>query len=269
MAKPSIFSKDYKKRMRQRRRRISIITVIILILGGAIVLFGKNNSKFNMNEITTKINSIFNKKTLKDNDKKAVIPPPKSNPIVDDQKDEKEYPVKLADGTQLKAIYEEKNNLIVLKSLNTVEDSDSSKFKYDISPDTTKMVVYDIKAQSILYLASDGTVKDITNKAYVAESTGTRFDKETVLSNTPTYVWASSPRFIDNENIAYISQLPWFNKENMKYLWMVDINNPDNHRLFENIQGVNISFDKLTDKGLTTIINGTSKYLNVNGQLND
>ena len=271
MSKPSIFSKDYKKRMKKRRRKILFVSIFIAILGAAIVFFVKNTNSININDIKNKITSIFNKKTVNNANKDIKKPDTtkNSNVIIDDVKDEKNYSIKLTDGTELKAIYEVNGGNKVFKAVSTVVDSDSSKFKYDINPDATKIVIFDINAQSILYINNEGVVNDITKKEYVADSTGNRFLKETVLKNTPNYIWASTPRFIDNENIAYISQLPWFRDDNIKYIWIVNVNTPNNHIVYENIKGINISFDKLVDKGLTIKIEENTKYLKANGTLVD
>jgi hypothetical protein len=84
------------------------------------------------------------------------------------------------------------------------------------------MLLYLIVKFKVYFLFdTNGNKEDITNPEYVSSS-GTVISKDNQLSSNPNYIWCSSPKFIDDDNIAYISQLPWLNKSS-KYIWIENI----------------------------------------------
>ena len=38
------------------------------------------------------------------------------------------------------------------------------------------------------------------------------FQRMELLKKHKTYIWSVSPKFIDEDNIAYVSELPWIKK---------------------------------------------------------
>lgn len=91
--------------------------------------------------------------------------------------------------------------------------------------------------------------------------------KNSELSSDPNYIWCSSPQFIDDNNIAYISQLPWIGKTT-KYVWIENLNDKS-HTVVQNIQGEDLKLDKLTDKGLTVIEDGKTVFLKADGSISE
>ena len=49
------------------------------------------------------------------------------------------------------------------------------------------------------------------------------FSKEEQLKKHPTYIWSITPKFIDEDNIAYVSELPWINEKAVQYIWKVNL----------------------------------------------
>jgi hypothetical protein len=114
----------------------------------------------------------------------------------------------------------------------------------------------------MICMGSDGNKQDITNAKYVSTS-GTTFDKNTILSTKSDYIWCSSPKFIDNDNIAYLSQLPWFNKTT-KFVWVENLKTKVNTRI-ENLSGEDVKFESLQSKGLPVVLDGVTKFLSPTG----
>ncbi|MBV7272297.1 hypothetical protein JMF89_05830 [Clostridiaceae bacterium UIB06] len=259
MAKPSIFSKDYEKRMRVRKKRIvfAVLILVVLVIFATIYIRGifKN---FTGNTNNVKSNVVSNKNETKDSNvtKQQTTTPNK------EEKKEQQYNIQLSDGTNVNAVYETKNNE---KTFKNVSPAESNVF-YSISPNSKSMVLLDSKAQSIILLDIDGNKQDITNPKYVSTN-GTEITKESQLSAQPDYMWCSSPRFVSDDKIAYISQLPWIGK-NTKYIWTENIKDKT-HSLIQGIEGEDIKFDKITDKGLTVIIDGKTMYLTSNDSISE
>ncbi|MBC8063158.1 MAG: hypothetical protein H7Y18_21200 [Clostridiaceae bacterium] len=276
MSKPSIFSRDYKTKMKKRKRRIAFIIFFLIFLCSNFYLYSKLNKSFNLFNLKNHLTSIFNKKEV-NNDKKEVTK--EAEEIIKDNeevkpeitkeqtpeaeiKEEKSYSFELSGGKKFKAIYEDSNG--EKKFVNVTGDSESLDF--NISPDGKGIVIYDTLVQGIILMNLDGVTKDISKKVYIA-SNGSKYTREETIKDKSGYVWAINPKFIDNENIAYVSQLPWFKQIATKYVWIVNINNSDYPTKFENINGENIILGKLENKGLIILIDGKAGFLKANGDL--
>lgn len=258
MAKPSIFSKDYEKKMRVRKQRIVFVVFIAvaLIICSTVYIKGVFKS-FITNESNTKSNVVSNKNETKNSNTN------KQETTVQNKQEKTEgYTVQLSDGTNLNTVYETKNNEKVFKYLLPKE----SNVYYSISPTGKSMVLFDNKVQSVILVDINGNKQDITNPKYVSSS-GTEISKTSQLSSQPSYIWCSSPKFINEDNIAYISQLPWIGKST-KYIWIENIKNKT-HSLVQGIEGEDIKLDQITDKGLTVTIDGKTVYLTSEGNITE
>ena len=72
MAKPSIFSRDYERKMRKRRRRIFLIVFLVIILVGGI--FIKMNMKnFDYSELKAKIQAWVDSDKIEEIPDEAVV----------------------------------------------------------------------------------------------------------------------------------------------------------------------------------------------------
>jgi len=264
MRKPSIFSGDYKRKMKRRKRRTVFICFLLVFLGASFYLYFKSNIKFAGFNVKNYVNSIITKKA--DNKDKKVVEPKvvEKQPaqIVIPEKVEKSYGLKLSDGKDYKVIYDENNG--VKKFTNVT--GDNKNLDFNINPDASGVIIYDAGVQSIIYMNLEGATIDLSKKIHIS-SDGSKYTKEDIIKTRVGYVWASNPKFIDNENIAYVSELPWFKKTATKYLWIVNIKNPENPNVFQKINGATMVLGKLDVKGLNILVDGKSSFIKANGEL--
>ena len=268
MAKPSIFSNNYSSKMEKRKKRRTILIIIGIIVILFILLI--SNFRFNNIEAWTKnnsayISSLFKGKTPIDKQKNYNTNANTNTNVVDSNTDEAVaaetgFDVALSNVT-IKAIYQGKGDSFKFKYITPANSTNY----YRISPNGKLMIIFDDKTQSIFLLDSTGKARDITMKNYISSS-GTDFAKENVMEQTPTYIWTSSPTFIDDDSIAYISQVPYFDNDVAKYVWVYGIKDGSQFLRME-LKGTDIKFGALTDKGLTVSIDGTTKYVDGTGKI--
>ncbi|WP_315121417.1 hypothetical protein [uncultured Clostridium sp.] len=274
MGKPSIFSKDYEEKMKKRRIRIIVtFLAILLIVVGAWFYRGVDiKSILSKNKINTEKNKEESKNTLttdntekdkenkdskdnKDNNSKD------NNENKEETKKEEGYDFKLSDGESVKIIYETNDKDKKFKYIYPLD----SKVIYDISPSAKLMTIYDSKVQRIYRINIEGKVVDITNARYTSTSGEFSITREEQLNANPNYIWCSSPKFIDEDNIAYVTQLPWLNKDK-QYIWIVNLQN-NIHRYVQNAEGNDIKLDRLNEEGLGIIVDGEKATLKPSGEL--
>ena len=247
LGKPSIFSRDYERRMRKRRFTIIVVIIVIIVISalGSLYMKGKLFKSSNKNNVN---NAAVNKNTNTPGKTQTT----EKKPVSQDVKEEG-YDLALSGGKQIKAIYENKNNEKKFKYINPTD----ANADFTISPSGKSMVVLDKSAQTLIYIDIDGNKTDVSYNQYISSS-GT-FTREQVLQSKPDYIWCSSPEFVDEENIAFISQLPWLQRST-KYIWMVNTKDKQTIQV-QGISGENVKLDKLTDKGLTVIADDKTVYL--------
>lgn len=263
MAKPSIFSKDYDRRMKRRKRNKVFIIVLLIILGGMLILFGTGikdkivakltqiKEETKQEEIKKEQKQEASKKSDEKQTKKATVKEEKK--VVD-----KSFEIELDKNVKIKVFYDDS------KKIKLIDSNKNKNILTDINPGKNKLIAYNKATQNMFLIGVDGSKKDVTNKNYTSTS-GTAFQKDAILGSKPGYIWCGDPKFIDDNNIAYVSQLPWFNKTT-KYVWKYDVKN-NTHINIQSIQGENIKFDKITDKGLTVAADGKSVYLKADGSV--
>lgn len=265
MAKPSIFSRDYEKRM--RKRRITTIVIVLVVLGVVFSLFFKfkiQNMDFgNLKErIQAWVDTGKPEEELTDSSEESEEESESIEPEV-------KVPEKLtmdlnvSEGVVLKAEYVEENGEKKFISVDPVEG-----ITYDISPSGKQILITD-SIQNLKLFNIDGTDKDITKVSYISGA-GTTFTKEQTLLGTPEYLWHSQVRFIDETRIAYVSQLPYFGSSaTNKYVWLVDVTNAPEQmieRVIWELKAPDITFGELVpEKGLQVNENGSTFYLNGDG----
>ena len=268
MGKTSIFSKDYEKIKKKRRRRIAAAIIFIMLLTVGVLFSSDVKVWANKNlNIKSSLN-IFKKKDkdekvkgsekVKDVNKVKKQNTEQAKPQV---QEEKGYAVTLSSGNQIKLVYEEINNDKKFKYVAP----ETSGVSYTINPSGKNIVILDDKNQNLLCYDIDGNQTDITKKEYVSDS-GTTFLKDAILTSKTGYVWHSSPKFIDDENVVYVSQLPWFNNEATKYVWNVNIKTKA-HICISRLYGQKITFGDITDKGITVVVDEKTYYLKGNGEI--
>ncbi|MCT8978199.1 hypothetical protein N4T77_16525 [Clostridium sp. CX1] len=264
MVKPSIFSKDYEKQMKRRKRRIVFIGCLSII----IIVFAVMSVKGIFEEVRkdmTKNLTTTDKKDVKTIDpKNSEKEEPKKTETKENGKDKKPegYDIQLSDGKTITAVYEVKDNNKLFKEIAPAENNVS----YSMSPSKQRMVVFDNKVQSIILIDVNGNKQDVANPQYTSTS-GTVISKDSQLSSQPDYIWCSSPKFIDEDNIAYISQLPWLGKTT-KYIWIENLKDKS-HILVQGIEGEDITLGDLTDKGVTVTSDGRTVFLDASGNISE
>ena len=265
MGKPSIFSRDYERKMKKRKRIVvvTIIAVVLLLVG---VTFNSGIKSFLSRNVSA-LGKVFSAKNKKVEEPKKVVdntPTNKPEAKVDKPKQTEElgYDIQLSDGN-VKAIYEVTDNDKKFKYVAPIEKN----IYYDISPSEKAMIIFDSKAQKMIYVDINGVATDVTSPAYISTSNES-YPQNQVLARNANFIWCTSPKFIDEDNLAYISQLPWLDSRPNRYVWVSNIKSKTHVNLTA-IDGQNITLGGRIDKGLTVTIDGKVKYLNANMQLVD
>lgn len=276
MGKPSIFSKEYEKKMKKRKKRILVILLIVVSVSGAVTMV--TSKSFSLTNIKQKIEAtISNKKkdaALNDvstQDSKTNKVQENKNPSQESKEaskenvaeenenkdnEEKYIEVTLSSGNVSRAIYDEESGNRKFKALTPVEEGTT----FDISPDKKFLVINDNATQQIKFIDTNGNQKDITYLSYTTKNKEV-IGKDTMLNDYPGYIWSKSAKFIDDTHVVYLSQLPYFGKGNLlTYAWIIDINTGVHTTLWD-VKGSDIKFGNLIDKGLEVEIDGIKKVL--------
>lgn len=278
MARPSIFSREYERKMRRRKRRAAIILICLICSAGIFLeggnlrgmfksnlVIGKNFNFYGLLKGINKDNKQIATKVNKDIDEKN-LSRAADNTVQPQNVEDKGYDISLNGGNKVKAVYEEnKDGVKRFKYITPMEGA-----TFNINPSGTGMIILDNNTQSMIYVDIDGTARPINDFKYVS-SKGDEFPKEEILKANENYIWCSSPRFVDDNYVAYISQLPWFNSKNTKYIWVVNAKDPNikdrnNHICLENLSGDNLKIGNISDKGLEIDTDNGVRYIKFNGQ---
>lgn len=267
MGKPSIFSKEYERRKKQRRKRIAFLVLLIVIASFSLLYWSPVSKFFTESQLYKELQAKYkdnqNTNITENNENKSSLSSnkDKNNENVNDNEkkiEEKYFEIKLPDGTNARAVYEQSDSIIKFKFL-----TGNDKASFDISPSGRKMIILDGTTQDILELSVDNSVKDLTYKFYTTKNKS-KIYKDKTLSKDPQFIWHGTPKYINEDNIAYISQMPWFKTD--KYVWMVD-SNKNTHKYLKDIKGKEIIFGNITDKGLEVIVDGTKKIISSDGKV--
>ena len=264
MRKPSIFSREYDRRMKARKRRKTvlvtcIIAVALYFLGLTTYTNWQNNylkskNKDNNGYLT---NNNSNNKGIdaKDKEEQPSDKLPEETTIIED----KVLDIKLTDGKLVKIIYTEENDI---KSIKNLVLEGSVQLYYNVSPSAAKAVILDEK-QEMYVVDLEGDVKNISKPDYITTS-GNRIDKESYLQRKPTFQWHSTPKFINEDVVVYLSQVPWF--QTKKTIYKVDLSSMT-HQKIPSVTGENADFGIIEEKGLRTEIDGAVMYINNEGNI--
>lgn len=274
MRKPSMFSKDYKKEIKKRKMKIALL-IILPIIGLIILLTTDLNGLKNKGiSITKGINSILLNKSKDKKDKEVNTVEVKNKPeVVKPQTNttkpkvpkaavvkNRNFDVSLSDGQKITIEYvmsgTEKNIKGVI---------DPSNISYDISPSKKAIVIQSKNNQDLLYIDANKVFKDITKKTHKSTK-GDIYPKEQLLDSNKAYLWSITPKFIDEDNIAYVSELPWINDKKVQYIWKVNLKS-NVHMQVKPASGKNITFRNITPKGLEALIDGSIKYVTSTGEV--
>lgn len=279
MAKPSIFSSDYDKSMRRRKRMIRsfIIIVVVVSLIGAIAMISNVNSKDGKGKIFSFLKTEDNtdngqqssnsKKISTDNDEVEKNDPIKENTTNDeavkDQGEEKvieEAPQK----ESLEIVLPSGEKAIAFIDVNdgvkTFHKVDLDDILYNINPSKNTVVILDTNTQSLILSDINGKQKDITKKSHTSTK-GITYTKENRLKKYPDLVWNALPKFINDDEIAYVSQLPLLSIQPNKYVWKYLISNDTHNIVKGKYYGKKIKIGNLSEEGLEVIIDGIKKVI--------
>lgn len=265
MAKTSIFSKEYEKRRRRKRRRIVLAVVLIMLIVGCGVLYSQGNIYLD------KIKNIFVNK----NEPKNKIKEQSPNNTVDNSKknsqenkneqksEEKKFiEIKLASGSSAKALYDEDSTGKKFVLVEPLQDGST----FDISKSAKNILINDATTQEIKIYDTNGTEKNVTKPNYTTQS-GQVFTKDNILKQYQGYAWSKNAKFIDDDHIVYLSQLPWFKTGDADtFMWLIDVNTGE-HKTLWNVKGKQIQIGTLNDKGITVVIDGNNKTVTADGNL--
>ena len=261
MAKPSIFSRDYEKKMKRRKRRITIgIILIFLVVVVAFVKFQLPNIDFT--QVKAKIQAWVDTGKSVEQDEEVVDEEPIEEEKTQDVEKEPErtyIDFNIKEGTVAKAEYVEIEGVKKFVALEPIEG-----YTFSLSPSQQQMIVMDPN-QNLYLLNVDGSLKDVTKKEYISTSKQT-FSKDKMLAAYEGYIWHSIPSFIDENIIIYISQLPYFGAAaTHKYIWIKDLTNNTDKTLWKT-KGMDIQIGEVVpEKGITVTIDGNTKYINTAG----
>ncbi|MBU5592863.1 hypothetical protein KQI89_14005 [Clostridium sp. MSJ-4] len=264
MGKPSIFSKDYERKMKRRKFKILFIGLIVALVVGTILCSGYISNFIQ----ETKKQYLADKQKEEEKEKEVLDKNKDSSEESSLIKEEKDiakeeqlyYEIKLTDDTIVKLVYEGKDENIKYKFAET----DGNKIYFDINPSGKKLLIYEEGTQNLFIYDTNGNYVDGTMKNFTSGSAGKTFDKDTELGKNPSYIWCGMPKFYSDTQIAFISQLPWFGKED-KYIWTLDLDAKSYNNT--NIQGRNIIINGMQDKGLEISLDGVLNYMTKDGNI--
>ena len=247
MRKPSIFSRDYERIMR-RRKRIFVTSISLIIISVVLTVTFISRYKF------TNIESYL------------------TTWIKDEEKSEKEQKEEILNEEKEIDILETYKNINILLNENEFElklsDNNGEKFiegvenlekdKYCIDSLGKKVIILD-KNQNIFLADIEGNVINLTLNKYVSPY-GEVFEKDEVLSIFNDYIWHSQVKFLDNNKLAYVSNLPYFGYELSQYVNLIDLDTKEHVTIWE-LKGGNIILKEIIDGGLEAVIDGNIKYV--------
>jgi hypothetical protein len=281
MARPSIFSKDYERHKRRRKKVMTFVVILILASAGIFLASGSIRNMLISKADTyknTKLFSVFKREKKDETEPSKVVeekPIPEAQNVTETPakvEEEKGYDIVLSNGTKVRAVYiaaDEGNKFKYILPLD-------SSVSFNINPSGSNMVIMDVEAQNMKLVDINGNVQDITKTKYTytnkEDGKTSVFNKEDILEKykETNYVWCTSPKFIDDENIAYLSQLPYVSsKKKEKFLWAVNIKNKDKHEYKYALNGENLKLGNTSEKGIElTLDNGAVKLIKlVDGEI--
>ncbi|MBU3097774.1 MULTISPECIES: hypothetical protein [Clostridium] len=269
MKKPSIFSKDYDRKIKKRKK--VILSLIIIPIIGLIIFLnidfkglinkGTTTTSSKDDKVQKKSEEVSQKQTNAQKDKitQAAIAA-KTAKAAKASADKSSFIATMPDGQKVTIEYNGASANKIIKGISNAKD-----VSYDISPSKKLIVIQSTKNQDIIYVDINKASKDITRKIYTS-SNNQNYSKEDQLKNNPDYIWSITPKFIDEDNIAYVSELPWMNEKKVQYIWKLNLK--DNvHMQVQPASGMKITFGDSTAKGLEANIDGDVVYVTASGEV--
>lgn len=276
MKKASIFSREYERKI--RRKRFAILFIILfffLVLVYYIVNFSEfNNYVKNVyysmitkeNDENVDLNNKFNESVdLIGETKEQEHQENNNNESIDEVSlDYLKHEISLNNGEKINIFYEEGNQIEYIAS----QDELPKNYRFDISPSRSRILIEELNTQDTYMLDENLNLFKLDPEFFYSNSARTRFYKNDVVSSYENYSWYKNARFLNDNTIVYISNLPWFGK-NEQYIWRTDIQDVNNITHFmTSVGGENIDFGELTEEGIKVNINNEMKLLTFSFVLN-
>lgn len=266
MGKPSIFSREYEKKMRKRRRNTIIISLAILaVISGLVIKVICNpidyaNIRKNIQAWIDSDTTNVAEKTKVDNQeptKEEVKEPIKEEPP---KPVEESINVVLISGNTAKAVYTNDTN--GGKIFRTLETSEKN-VTFNISPSGKQMIVTDNNSVITLYNV-DGTSKVVSKEQYVSTN-GSVFPRTDAVKNNPQYLWNVNAKFINEEKMIFVTNRPYFGAGNLKqYIWVSDLQAGTDQVLWD-LAGASIEIGEKEEKGVKITVDSRIYYIDLNG----
>ena len=264
MRKPSIFSRDYERKVRKRKRIIFTISILVFLLISIIGL-KLTREAFDFTYVRGKIQRWIDEDNVNGDiaeettegeevENTPVVPEEPVAPSV------KIIDLKVNDEKILKIEYEEVDGKIKFKEAKEVPEG----IEYDISPSKELVVVTD-NNENIKVINTKGEETNITKESYIAPN-GEVFKKDVVKTTYKDYLWHKNTKFINDNKIVYKTNMPYFGYGLDEYLWIVDINSKTEITLWQS-KGKSITIGEIKEKGLEVTIDGNIKYINNDNKL--
>ncbi|MGL4569863.1 MAG: hypothetical protein ACRCVJ_02220 [Clostridium sp.] len=250
MAKPSIFSRDYEKKMRRRKIKISVVVALVAVVTG-ILIYKFKIEEMDFSNVRGKLqawvdsgNDNSDEKVTEEVQEETKPEPPKKTYIE----------AKINDKLTLKCEYKSENDK---KEFASIENADG--ISYDISPNKQMIIVLD-KDQNMQLINIDGKVTDVTKKEYISKK-GDKFKKDLKIKENKDYLWHSQAKFMDDENIVYVSNLPYFGTAaTNEYVWIYNIKDKKDTISWKT-KGKDITIGKTVPKKGIEIKSGKNEYI--------
>lgn len=280
MKRTSIFSREYEKKIRKKR---FIILFIILIFSFVTVYYIINFSQFNNyvknvyysmvikgydqgNEenLENNLNDKYVDVNLVEEDKNKIENEHNEIESENVNFDYLKHEIELNDGEKLNILYKKESEVEFVESQNEL----SENYAVDISPSKSRILIKNLNTQDTYMVDKNFNLFKLDPEFFYSNSAGNRFYKSDILNTYENYSWYKDARFLTDNDIIYVSNLPWFGK-NEEYIWKTDVKDVNNIRHFmTSVGGVNISFQELTEGGIKVNINNEMKLLTFSFVLN-
>lgn len=254
MSKTSIFSSKYEKR--QRRKRFFRNLLFFIVLVAAMILIFRKPIMEMIEKVRQDIaQEEVQKEEILEQLPETVVNEEPETPVEEEPVVEKVYVTAVLPGSEAVSleVIEENGAEIFAPSLE-LPGMESS-----ISPAKNQLVILDSETQNLYLVDIEGNVTDITYKVYTKKDKTYSATKQQILdSYNGEFVWGEQPRFLDEDTVVYMSQLPWFDER--RFLYIVELN-PLSHRNFQSVFGTDVVLKELTEKGLEFEKEGKTYYL--------
>lgn len=278
MKKNNIFSREYERKIRRRRFIILFITLVILIISVFYIInFSKINNYLRDKYYFIISREIANYDPVQDKQDVDSIIEEELTPSINDvnisnddvlveniESESLVHKVNL-NNVEIDVFYKVESNGIEYLGIS---ENLLSEYSFDISPNKKRILTENNHSQDTYMLDDSFNVFKLDPEFFYSKSANNRFYKSDIIGMYEGYSWYKDAKFLDDNTIIYISNLPWFGK-NEEYIWRTDISDVNNISHFmTSVGGQNIDLGELTEQGIKVNINNEMKLLTFSFVLN-